>query len=241
MGDEHASYIRSMFARVAARYDLLNRLMSFGQDRRWRREAVGSIQYRNPNLFLDLGTGTGDLALEVLERFPEARVIAVDFTAAMLNVARTRSDEDRVSWVIADAHNLPFKSLSFHCTLSAFLIRNVPEVDLVLKEQYRALVPKGEIAILDTTPPRGGWLHPFIRFYLQHVIPRLGKWFAGDQAAYTYLQTSTRHFLDAETLASRIRSCGFHLLQFRKRMGGTIAIHWAMKPASHQNNRVIPA
>ncbi len=142
-----------MFGRIAGRYDLLNRLMTGGQDRCWRREAVGRLAPPSGGRVLDLGSGTGDLAFELLRHAPQARVVAADFTPEMMTVGRRRPDSGRIAWVVADALHLPFAQASFAGAISGFLLRNVTEIDRVLAEELRVLCPGGRAVSLDTTPP----------------------------------------------------------------------------------------
>lgn len=230
-GEERAVYVRRMFGRIAHRYDLMNRMMTVGQDVRWRKEMIRKLGIGPKSLVLDLGSGTGDIALEIKSRYPDATVVASDFTAEMLLVGKDRPGGDTVSWVIADAMHLPFASECADVITSGFLLRNVPDVPQTLSEYHRALKPGGRGASIDTTPPRDNWLRPFLNFHLHTVIPTLGKLIAGDSEAYTYLPDSTEQFLPAEKLAERFRQAGFQGVEFVRRMFGTIGIHWGEKKA----------
>ncbi|HET7011235.1 MAG TPA: ubiquinone/menaquinone biosynthesis methyltransferase [Anaerolineales bacterium] len=228
-GEARARYVRRMFGRIARRYDLLNRLMSAGQDRRWRSEVIRRIGLKPGERLLDVGCGTGDLALEALRRQPRARVVGVDFSLPMLALARRRKGADGAAWVLADGLHLPFARESFDAAVSGFLLRNVSDVDLALGEQRRLLKPGGRIACLDTTPPPPTWFKPLIEFHLQRIIPWLGRWVAGDPEAYNYLPGSTRRFLPAEALAQRMEHLGFRGVVFVRRMLGTVALHWGVR------------
>lgn len=230
-GDERAAYVRGMFGRIAHRYDLMNRLMTVGQDVRWRKEMIKKLGIGPQSVVLDLGSGTGDIALEIKRRYPDATVVASDFTAEMLLVGKERPGGDQVGWVIADAMHLPFASGCADVVTSGFLLRNVPDVPQTLSEYFRALKPGGRGASIDTTPPRDNWLRPFLNFHLHTVIPFLGRLIAGDSEAYTYLPDSTEQFLAAETLAERFRQAGFQGVSFVRRMFGTIGIHWGTREA----------
>jgi demethylmenaquinone methyltransferase/2-methoxy-6-polyprenyl-1,4-benzoquinol methylase len=229
-GTERTKYVQSMFGRIANRYDLLNRLMTFGQDVGWRKLAVEKLEAQPGSTVLDLGAGTGDLAFEVARRNPEAFVVASDLTAEMVLVGKQRRDGGKVAWVIADAMYLPFASACADAVVSGYLLRNVPDVDQTLKEQQRVLKRDGRAASLDTSPPRENLLRPFVEFYLRRVIPLLGKLVAGDAEAYTYLPNSTEQFLTAESLADRFEQAGMVGVGFVHRMFGTMAIHWGQKP-----------
>ncbi len=225
-----AAQVRDMFARIARRYDLLNRLMTFGLDRGWRREAIECLELGPGNRVLDVGAGTGDLSFACLKARPQAQVVACDFTREMLAIGKHRSGAERIAWVLADAGHLPFADTSFDGVVSGFLLRNVVDLDRVLSEQERILKRRGRFASLDTTPPGPGPFTPLIRFHLRCVIPFLGRLVAGDAAAYRYLPASTEAFARAEPLAERMRAAGLASVSFARRALGTIAIHRGLKP-----------
>ncbi len=225
-GKERAAYVQNMFARIAGRYDLMNRLMTMGQDVRWRKEVIRRAGITDGDRVLDLGAGTGDLALTIRERVPGARPLAADFTLEMMRVGQRRPGGGAIPWCAADALHLPFARGSFEAVVSGFLVRNVADLTRALEEQHRILKPGGRIVILDTTRPPDNLLAPFIRFHLNVVIPALGRWITGEAEAYTYLPDSTTGFLRAETLAERMTSAGFRNVGFKRMMFGTVAIHW---------------
>jgi demethylmenaquinone methyltransferase/2-methoxy-6-polyprenyl-1,4-benzoquinol methylase len=228
-GEERAEYVQTMFGRIAHRYDLLNRLMTVGQDIRWRRELIQRLEIHPQAVVLDTGSGTGDLALEIKQKYPQTMVVASDFASEMVLVGKQRPGADAVHWVIADGMYLPFASECADVVVSGFLLRNVPDVPLTLGEQYRTLKAGGRVGSIDTTPPRENWLKPFLQFHLHTVIPFLGKLIAGDAEAYTYLPDSTEKFLTAEDLAAAFGSAGFKAVGFLRRMFSTIGIHWGIK------------
>lgn len=229
-GPRRSEYVRGMFGRIAGRYDLLNRLMTLGQDVRWRRDSVDRLDPAPEFWVLDLGAGTGDLALEVARQHPDARVVAADFTPEMLEIGRRRDPEAKIHWVLADALSLPFKRNAFGAVVSGFLMRNVVDLEQALAEQHRILARDesdsgpGRIVILETTPP-GGLMQPLIAIHLRIVIPLLGTLVARDREAYRYLPTTTEGFLTADELADLMRSVGFHAVSYVRRMFGTVAIH----------------
>jgi len=228
-GNERSHYVQSMFASIARRYDLMNRLITMAQDRQWRIEVIERAELHSGDHLLDLGSGTGDLVFEAVHHTPGAVPVAADFTIAMMQVGRDRPGGRIVPWVGADALALPFTDGKFDAIVSGFLMRNVSNLPLALAEQYRLLKPGGRIVILDTTRRSKNWLSPLIYIYLQWAIPLLGWLIAGNSDAYTYLPDSTESFLSAETLAERMQAAGFQRVGFRRRMLGTIAIHFGVK------------
>lgn len=225
-GSERAAYVQSMFTKIAKRYDLMNRLMTGGQDIRWRKMVLKLAQLDNSASLLDLGTGTGDLAREALGQFPHARIIAADFTLEMMRVGKKTSPLD---FSTADALRLPFNNSTFDAVVSGFLMRNVIDLKQALAEQYRVLKNGGRIVILDTTRPKRNILSPFIWIHMHVIIPALGNLLTGVGEAYRYLPETTEGFVTAETMSARMTEAGFKNVNFRRLMFGTIAIHWAEK------------
>lgn len=231
-GDKRAEYVQEMFSRIAARYDLMNRLMTAGQDVHWRKWVIEKAHIPHNGKLLDLGAGTGDLAREALCQHPESLAIAADFTLEMMRTGRSRfpDNSEELYWSAADATQLPFPDQSFDAVVSGFLLRNVVDLPRCLQEQYRVLKPGGFMVSLDTTPPPQNLLTPFMQFHLHVVIPALGRLLTGQQDAYHYLPDSTEGFLKAEQLAVRMAAAGFEQVRFQRLMLGAIAIHWGCKP-----------
>jgi demethylmenaquinone methyltransferase/2-methoxy-6-polyprenyl-1,4-benzoquinol methylase len=233
MGNAHplekAQQVQDMFGRIAKRYDLVNCLMTAGQDTRWRREVIRKSKLKPNGQLLDLGAGTGDLAQEALKQVPGCTVTAADFTLEMMWVGKSHSPVQELNWTAADALSLPFRQETFDAVVSGFLLRNVADIMDSLREQLRVLKPGGVIVVLDTTRPAQNKLRPLIDFYLHVIIPNLGKLIAGDAEAYTYLPETTESFLSAEQLAAHMEESGFQQVAFKRLMFGTIAIHWGMK------------
>jgi demethylmenaquinone methyltransferase/2-methoxy-6-polyprenyl-1,4-benzoquinol methylase len=228
-GDARVRYVQDMFARISGRYDLMNRLMTAGQDIRWRREVIRRAELPPDGRLLDLGAGTGDLAREALRLQPTSLPLAADFTLEMMRVGKSHPASAKFPWAAADALCLPFQAEIFDAVVSGFLIRNVIDLPQALREQGRVLNPGGRIVILDTTRPPRNLLSPFIRFHLRYVIPTLGRLVAGAGEAYTYLPDSTQAFLTAEQLAEELWLAGFSQVGFRRLMLGTVSIHWGRK------------
>ena len=225
-GQQRAKYVRTLFARIAGRYDLMNRLMTGGQDTRWRSQVIELAQLKPGSYLLDIGTGTGDLARAALTKFPRAKIIAADFTVEMMRAGQNKGP---LNFSSADALDLPFRALAFDAVISGFLMRNVINLQKALQEQHRVLRKGGRIVILDTTRPKKNILSPLIGLYMRVIIPLVGGWLTGAREAYGYLPESTEKFVTAEELAARMASVGFKKINYQRLMFGTIAIHWGEK------------
>ena len=225
-GKERGEYVQDMFTRIARHYDLMNRLMTAGQDIQWRQQVIKLAALKPGMRLLDLGAGTGDLAREALSQQPGTKVVAADFTLEMMRVGQRNGS---LPWSAADALNLPFGDQIFDAVVSGFLMRNVGDIQGALKEQYRTLKPGGRIVILDTTKPKRNLLSPFIWLHMHVVIPLLGGLISGSRDAYNYLPDSTEGFVTAEELTARMAAVGFKRINFERHMFNAIAIHWGVK------------
>src|SRR5690606_15463201 len=195
-GEAKSAYVQGMFGRVAERYNIMNRLMTLGQDQRWRRFVVGKASVPPNGAVLDLATGTGDIAFETLKVQPTAKIVGADFALPMMLVGQQAELGNDIQWCAADAMNLPFSDNAFDAVMSGYLVRNVIDIKRTLSEQLRVLKPGGRIVILDTSPPPHNILRPFILAYLKFGIPILGRIVGGKQTAdaYKYLPESTQSF-----------------------------------------------
>ena len=221
-----------MFDVVAPRYDFLNRVLSLGRDRAWRRRAVELARLGPDEVALDLGVGTGDLALALLARSDAtARVVGVDLSDAMLARVRERASATplgtRFEGRNADAEALPFADASFDRVTAAFTVRNFGDLDAGLRETRRVLRPGGRAVLLEfsRTPHRA--VRPVADLYLHGVVPRLAALLGGDADAYRYLPASIARFPDAAALAERLRGAGFARVRYERLNFGTVAIHVA--------------
>jgi demethylmenaquinone methyltransferase / 2-methoxy-6-polyprenyl-1,4-benzoquinol methylase len=212
--------VRSMFDRIAGVYDPMNRLMTAGLDRRWRRETARAV-VQPGNRVLDACCGTGDLAIAA--RREGGQVTGVDFSERMLERARRKSPE--IEWVQGDVMALPFEDASFDSVTVGFGVRNVADLEEGLRELRRVLRLGGKLGVLEITRP-GGLLRPFFRLWFDVLVPLAGKVLPGG-AAYTYLPASVRRFPGPEDLAGAMRRAGFGSVEWRLLAGGIVALHVA--------------
>ncbi len=235
--EEKAAYVNRMFAEIAPRYDLMNRLMTGGQDVAWRRELIGLCDLPPHGSLLDVGTGTGDIAKEALRQHPGITAIGCDFTFEMMAAGRrptadgeplasqlaTRNSQPHFSQ--GDALHLPFPDNYFDGVTSGFLLRNVTDLSAALREQVRVTKPGGRVICLETAPPSQVMLGPAVRFYMFRVLPVLGKLVSPRGSAYQYLPNSTRAFPEPDVLALKMERAGLKNVFYRRKMLGTVAIH----------------
>ncbi|HEY3017460.1 MAG TPA: bifunctional demethylmenaquinone methyltransferase/2-methoxy-6-polyprenyl-1,4-benzoquinol methylase UbiE [Gaiellaceae bacterium] len=213
-----AEGVRTMFDRIAPVYDAMNRTMTAGLDRRWRRLTAEAV-VRPGDSVLDACCGTGDLAIACARA--GGRVTGLDFSEPMLEQARRKAPE--LEWVRGDLLELPFADGSFDAATVGFGVRNVEDLDRALRELRRVLRVGGRLAVLEITRPRGV-LAPFYRFWFDGVVPLLGKLLPGG-SAYTYLPASVRRFPGPEELAARIVAAGFGEVRVRLFAGGIVALY----------------
>jgi len=214
-----------MFGRIARRYDLANHLLSGGADFLWRRRAAKMVEGWRPKHVLDLATGSGDLALALQRRLPEATIIAADFSPEMLAVAKRKGVRETV---LADALRLPFPDESFDCITVAFGLRNMADWSVALHEMSRVLRSSGHLLILDFSLPTG-LLRPAYRFYLHRCLPIFASLVTGQKEAYDYLGGSIEKFPSGDGMIQLIAENGFALASAHPLTGGIATIYTAEK------------
>lgn len=234
--NEHASRVREMFGTIAARYDLLNHLLSGNTDRRWRRLVAKTLSatLSDPEAcVLDVACGTGDLSLTLLET-GEARIVGIDFCRPMLTIAASKAAgaKSRVPFIEGDALQLPFADRSFEAATIAFGLRNLASVEAGLRELLRVLKPGGKVAVLEFSRPTTAVMRGLFGVYFSKILPIFGGWLSGAKSAYQYLPDSVSRFPDQGELASLMQEAGFAAVSFRNLTGGIAALHIGERPRS---------
>jgi demethylmenaquinone methyltransferase / 2-methoxy-6-polyprenyl-1,4-benzoquinol methylase len=225
--------VHGIFSRIADKYDLFNALASLGIDRSWRRELVRACELDPTSRVLDLASGTGDVAFALAYLGMPAEVVATDFVPEMLAVAEKKAEKNLlgapVSFMVADAQELPFEDASFDVVTVAFGVRNFPDRPRNFAEVLRVLRPGGRYVILEFSRPTFAPWRAFYHFYLRHAIPAIGGILTGDRAGFVYLNDSIRQFPTQEPLAEELRAAGFTTVTWQDMSGGIVALHTAIK------------
>ncbi len=225
--------VERMFSAIAPRYDFLNRLLSAGRDRSWRREAIRATVLPPEGQLLDICTGTADMALEAARQFPEAHIVGVDFSRPMISLGLAKVERanltSRISLQVAPAEALPFPDQSFDAATVAFGLRNVPDRLRGLREMHRVLRPGGRAVILEFTTPPSPLFRRLYLWYFHRVLPWVGGLISGHPSAYSYLPASVSEFPDPQGLSSWMRDAGFSEVLYRLLTGGIVAIHIGRK------------
>lgn len=227
--EEKPVYVKRMFAAIAPTYDLMNRLMTFGQDQRWRRLALAACDLPPHSSLLDIGTGTGDLAYAALATTPGLAAVGVDFTWEMMAAGRGKHVGLWLPFVQGDTFTLPFPDSTFDAVVSGFLLRNVVDRTAALREQVRVVKPGGRVVCLETAPPENVLLGPLFRLYFFGIVPRIGALISGEGAAYRYLPQSTVDFPAPAMLRHLMELAGLRNVTYSEHLFGAVAIHTGMK------------
>jgi demethylmenaquinone methyltransferase/2-methoxy-6-polyprenyl-1,4-benzoquinol methylase len=227
-GADKASFVQAMFARISTRYDLMNRLMTFGLDQGWRRRVVEDAAVPAGGWALDLATGTGDIALT----FPSAsgmHVVGCDFCLPMLEIGREKAHGRPVDFVGGDALALPFAGGSFHAVTTGFAMRNVADIQAAFAEMLRVTRPGGRVVCLEVARPRNALLRWGHGFYFGRIVPLLGRIVSGQAAAYAYLPASAGRFPQPPELKAIMETAGWRQVRFILLGLGAVAIHVGVK------------
>ena len=232
---EHkATYVRSMFTDIAGRYDLMNRLMTFGLDQGWRRYAAHAIAAPHATHVLDVGTGTGDF-LPILEQtMPQALVVGSDFTHAMMvaGLPKLAIATTRATFVDGDALHLPFPDATFDALTTGFTMRNVVDIEAAFREMARVTRPGGKMACLEVARPRNPLVRLGHHIYFNRIVPLIGRIVGGNARAYTYLPQSAQAFPQPPALAAMLQRAGWRDVHWHRLGFGAVAIHIGTRSAA---------
>lgn len=221
-----------MFDNISGRYDFLNRFLSLGIDKLWRRRLIKMLRAHKPKNVLDIATGTADLA--ILASNYVDNVTGVDISEGMLAKGREKVNKKGIKTVTlsyGDSENLPFADATFDAITVAFGVRNFENIEKGLNEMYRVLKPGGAVFILEFSRPRRFPIKQAYYFYFNNVLPRWGKLVSKDASAYTYLPESVKAFPDGEDFVALLKKCGFNETNFKFLSNGIVAIYSAIKTA----------
>jgi demethylmenaquinone methyltransferase/2-methoxy-6-polyprenyl-1,4-benzoquinol methylase len=222
--NEHDRRIAAMFDRIAHRYDLLNRILSFGRDMSWRRRAVALAGLGPGERALDVGAGTGDLAMALSAAGPSGRVVGLDLAVKMLARARARA-KSPIGLVAGSAERLPFPDGVFSCVTAAFAVRNFADLARGLSEMRRVLRPGGRAVVLELALPPNGAVKALHLFYLRRLSPLVAAALGSSVDAYRYLPASIEAFPDPDRVAAAMRDVGFAGVRYERLTFGVATIH----------------
>lgn len=224
--------VEEMFDNISGNYDFLNHLLSLQIDKRWRNNIVKDITKTHAKNILDVATGTGDLAIEIAKKNPNAKIVGYDLSQKMLNVGIQKVEqnhlENQISMVKGDAENMPFDDETFDAITVAFGVRNFEDLDKGLQEMNRVL-QKGKMLYILEFSKVEGILAPLFQFYFKNILPTLGKIISKDARAYTYLPDSVEAFPSGKALKKIILSQGFSKVEFKKLTFGIATIYYCTK------------
>ncbi|MEE9498998.1 MAG: bifunctional demethylmenaquinone methyltransferase/2-methoxy-6-polyprenyl-1,4-benzoquinol methylase UbiE [Nitrospinaceae bacterium] len=227
--------VQKMFSDIAPRYDLLNRLLSCGQDQYWRKRAVTRLSPQSGERFLDIATGTADVALEIIRNVPKGavQVVGMDFSEKMLELARQKIDSldkaNSIQLECGSAESLPFEDNSFDGTTTAFGIRNFFDIGRSLREMHRVLKPGGRCVILEFSLPRNSILNALYRFYFEWLLPKVGRLISKHPSAYTYLPETVAAFPVRKEFSSLMQQAGFMNVTYKELTLGIVILYTGVK------------
>ena len=234
-GDEKTRYIGRMFGRISRRYDLLNSFLSLGMHQVWRRQLAELATNDLEGIALDLGTGTGDMAMALAKQSGINHVVGLDLSSQMILLAQKKGTQRQFSssltWLQGDAMQLPLKDGAFACATMGWGLRNMASITSALQEMVRVVRPGGRVGVLDLTPLQTSPPLKFLaKWYMKEVVPFLGAFLGGNREAYAYLPESLEYFPGAIELQSLMRQCGLINVVYRLSGFGTHAVHVGRVP-----------
>ncbi len=220
--------VAQMFDQISPKYDLLNKVLSLGIDKIWRKKAIQMLQKHQPKIILDVATGTGDFAIETLKLNPE-KIIGVDISEGMLKVGQAKIEKlgitDKIELVLGDSEKLPFQDNTFDAVTVAFGVRNFENLPKGLSDIYRVLKPTGILIVLEFSNPKAFPIKQIFGFYSKYILPNIGKMISKDKNAYTYLPESVKHFPEGSDFKKVMIDCGFENVTDKRLTFGICSIY----------------
>ncbi|MCX7919138.1 MAG: bifunctional demethylmenaquinone methyltransferase/2-methoxy-6-polyprenyl-1,4-benzoquinol methylase UbiE [bacterium] len=236
--NDKEKYVRSLFSSIAPTYDLLNTILSFNQDKRWRKRVVREADIQPASYVLDVCTGTGKLAYAFSTQSPAKLIIGLDFCYEMLAIAKKATQcqqipnsepRNRVSFIQADALEIPFQDNTFDCVTIAFGLRNISDLAKLFNEIRRVTKPGGKIVALELTRPKNRVIYLFYYVYLHWYLPTLGRVISKDKTAYSYLAKTIQEFYDHKQVSQILIDSGWNKVRYRSVTAGITTIYLGVK------------
>lgn len=224
--------VREMFNNISPKYDLLNRLLSGGIDRYWRKRAIGKLKKASPQLILDVATGTADLAIAAMKLNPK-KIIGIDLSEQMVAIGREKVAKkglaDKIELQTGDSENLPFQSNYFDAVIVSFGVRNFENLEKGLSDIHRVLNGGGTLVVLEFSKPKGWFIGGLYQFYFKYILPLIGRMISKDQAAYTYLPESVNAFPEGDKFVGILTKIGFTGAECERLSFGICSVYTAKK------------
>ena len=226
---EKTKLVQKVFSDVADNYDLMNDIMSFGTHRLWKKKFIDIVNPSNNDNLIDIGSGSGDLVIEIQKKCLNTKIDIVDLNNKMLNKGKKRIKDGNVNFYLQNAENLNFANNTYDKYLISFCLRNITDIDKSFREAFRILKPGGQYYCLEFSKPNSFIISKLYSYYKSRFIPFLGKLFSNNQKAYNYLNESIDMFPNQKDLKKRIERAGFKSVKFTNLFDGIVSIHTGFK------------
>jgi demethylmenaquinone methyltransferase/2-methoxy-6-polyprenyl-1,4-benzoquinol methylase len=230
---DKTSQVSEMFDSIAGRYDFMNRFLSLGIDRSWRKKAIRMFRADRPRLILDVATGTGDMALRAARELEPDKIVGIDISPKMLEIGRQKVEAaglgTKIELQSGDSQTINFADGTFDAVMVAFGIRNFERLETGLREILRVMKPGAQLVVLEFSRPRTPGLRQFYKLYMARIAPQLAKWFNQNKRAYQYLNESANAFPDRQDLVDILKSVGYLHTSYKSLSLGICCIYVGRK------------